>query len=716
MNSVPLTPNQIELIEQPAASRIFLEGQAGSGKTTTGAARAARLLREGVSACEMLILVPQRTLAEPYQELLRAPDLGPGGEVSIMTVGGLARRMVNLFWPLVAREAGFARPELPPSFLTLETALYYMAHLLRPKIEAEGLFDSVTIDRNRIYSQIIDNLNKSAMVGFPYTEIGERLKSAWLEDTAQAHVYNDAQMCAGLFREYCLQNNLLDFSLQIEIFTRRLWPSLLCSEYLKKTYRHLIADNIEEDSPVAHDLLRDWLPDFDSALLIYDQDAGYRRFLGADPQGAYDLSKACGEHFVFTDSFIAAPALQSFAHHLGRALDRPAAGRFEPGPLGSDGLKAALNFPDRSLRFYPQMLDWAVDQAAALINRGTPPGEIVMLAPIMPDSLRFSLINRMKARGIPYRSHRPSRPLRDEPAAQALLTFAALAHPQWGIRPADFEIAYALIQAIDEIDLVRAQLLVESAYRRISGRPALLPFEQIRAETRERITYKAGAKYEILRRWIEDAVENPVLELDFFVSRLFGEVLSQPGFAFHANYDAGNVSAKLIESAQKFRWAVEDRMPAGEDPENDDNPPGKEYLRMIQDGVLAAQHVQSWQVPPDDAVLIAPAYTFLLANQPVDHQFWLDAGSQAWSERLYQPLTHPYVLSRAWSRDQIWTDADEYDNNRDTLYRLVLGLARRCRRRIHLGLSELSESGYESRGLLLRALQLVLRQSREVSP
>ncbi|NLG97051.1 MAG: hypothetical protein GX491_06785 [Chloroflexi bacterium] len=716
MNSVPLTPNQIEIIEQPVASRIFLEGQAGSGKTTTGAARAVRLLREGVPACEMLILVPQRTLAAPYRDLLCSPDLGPGGEVTILTVGGLARRMVNLFWPLVAREAGFARPELPPSFLTLETALYYMAHLLRPKIEAEGLFDSVTIDRNRIYSQIIDNLNKAAMVGFPFTEIGERLKSAWLEDSAKANIYDDAQKCAGLFREYCLQNNLLDFSLQIEIFTQYLWPSVLCSEYLKSTYRHLIADNIEEDSPVAHDLLRDWLPDFDSALLIYDQDAGYRRFLGADPQGAYRLSEACEKHYVFTDSsFITTPELQSFAHRLGRALDRPDAARFEPLPLGADGLRAALNFPDRSLRFYPQMLDWAADQVAALIDSGTPPGEIVLLAPIMPDSLRFALANRLEARGIPYRSHRPSRPLRDEPAAQALLTFAALAHPQWGIRPANFEVAYALIQAIEEIDLVRAQLLVDSAYRRIAGRPALLPFEQISVKVRERITYKAGMKYEILRQWIEDAIENPVPELDFFFSRLFGEVLSQPGFGFHANYDAGNVSANLIESAQKFRWAVEDRMPAGENPEEDDNPPGKEYLRMIQDGVLAAQYVQSWQIAPDDAVLIAPAYTFLLANQPVDHQFWLDAGSPAWSERLYQPLTHPYILSRSWSRDRIWTDADEFENNRDSLYRLVLGLARRCRKRIHLGLSELSESGYESRGLLLRALQLVLRQSREVS-
>jgi hypothetical protein len=133
---------------------------------------------------------------------------------------------------------------------------------------------------------------------------------------------------------------------------------------------------------------------------------------------------------------------------------------------------------------------------------------------------------------------------------------------------------------------------------------------------------------------------------------------------------------------------------------------------MIQDGILAAQYIQSWQIPPDDAVLIAPAYTFLLANQPVEYQFWIDAGSSAWAERLYQPLTHPVILSRGWRPDRAWTDVDEYEYNRDALYRLVLGLVRRCRKQVTLGLCELGESGYESRGMLLRAIHVVLQQSR----
>ncbi len=94
-----------------------------------------------------------------------------------------------------------------------------------------------------------------------------------------------------------------------------------------------------------------------------------------------------------------------------------------------------------------------------------------------------------------------------------------------------------------------------------------------------------------------------------------------------------------------------------------------------------------------------------MRNQPVEVQFWLDIGSQAWSERLYQPLTHPYVLSREWLPGRLWTDADELEAGRAALERLVNGLVSRCRSALYLGLSDLNEQGYEQRGALLRALQ-----------
>jgi hypothetical protein len=99
-----------------------------------------------------------------------------------------------------------------------------------------------------------------------------------------------------------------------------------------------------------------------------------------------------------------------------------------------------------------------------------------------------------------------------------------------------------------------------------------------------------------------------------------------------------------------------------------------------------------------------------MSNRPVDYQFWLNVGGGGWWERLYQPLTHPYVLSRHWSSDATWTDGDEVESRQEALFRLTLGLIRRCRRGVFLGLSDLGEQGYEQKGVLLQAIQRVLRR------
>ncbi len=257
-----LTAYQLDLIEAPIAGSLFLEGPAGAGKTTAAVERMLQLMHQGVRADSILVLLPQRNLAEPYFEALRNPGLVAGGKVDVLTLGGLAQKMVSLFWPLVADQAGFRYPDGAPTFLNLETAQYFMARVVEPLIEG-GKFNSVTIDRNRLYSQVVDNLNKAAVVGFPHTELGERLQGAWIGEPSQAQIYADAQEAATLFREYCLENNLLDFSLRVEVFLKQVWSVPVGQDYLAMTYRHLIFDNLEEDTPAIHDMVSEWLPQLD---------------------------------------------------------------------------------------------------------------------------------------------------------------------------------------------------------------------------------------------------------------------------------------------------------------------------------------------------------------------------------------------------------------------------------------------------------------------
>ncbi len=724
-----LSPAQRTVADHPfGGGALFLEGPPGAGKTTAAVARLRRLLEQGAPAEEILVMAPQRTLLLPYQRALRSPDLPPGGVVETLTIGGLARRMVALFWPLVAERAGFARPDQPPVFLTLETAQYYMARVADPFYD-EGAFDELTIDRNRLLSQILDNLNKAAAVGLDYTQVGERLRLAWAGASIRRAVFERAQQCADAFRAFCLAHNLLDFALQVEVFVRHLltlpWPPGEGFMTRFTRYRHLIVDNVEEDIPVAHDLLRAWLPGCDSALLVHDQEAGYRLFLGADPVGALALREACRRRVELRESFVTTPDMRRLGYELARSL------RQTPAPLpDKEGhVGQALVTSSEPLRFHTQMLDWAAQEIGRLVHGNkVSPGQIVVLAPYLSDALRFALSDRLARLDVPTRSHRPSRALRDEPAARCLLTLAALAHPQWGRPPLRSDVAHALALSIASLDMVRAKLLTDIVYRLQDGQPALNPFSDLKTGVQERIGYQAGNYYDALREWLyqntdehrstqskeADAVQwRPEPPLDHFFSRLFGEVLSQPGYGFHRDFEAGRIAAQLIESARKFRQVVS--VPTYQSPNSQSTPlpsPGLEYVRMVERGVIAAQYVPAWGPADDeiDAVLLAPAYTFLMRNRPVDYQFWLNVGSGGWWERLYQPLTHPYVLTRRWRHGEVWTDAHEVEAQTQALHRLVQGLIRRCRVRVYLGISELGEQGYEQRGRLLQAIQGALRR------
>jgi hypothetical protein len=692
MTSLSLPQRQI--IESPLALKLFVSGPAGTGKTTAGVERMRYLLAQGVPGESILMLTPQRSLQEPYLDLLYSPERSAGGEVTPATVGGLARRMVDLFWPLAAEAAGFAYPDQPPVFLTLETAQYYMAYLVRPLLD-EGYFESVTIDRNRLYSQIIDNLNKAAVIGFPHTDIATRLDSSYFGDPAQRRVYADAQDCANRFRQYCLDHNLLDFSLQLEIFANILWKQDIVHDYLSRTYRHLIYDNVEEDGPRAHDILREWLPSFESALLIYDEGAGFRYFLGADIHTGWALNEFCNEHIQLQDSFVMSENVAGLDNELTEAILPDFQASVES-QTSSEALAIVQS------HFYPELLDAVVDEIDGLVSTGISPSEIVILAPYLSDALRFSITHRLEERSIPWRSHRPSRSLRDEPASHALITLAALAHPHWSIHPPKFDVAYALMQSIEGLDLVRAQLLTEIIYRQRDLQ--LSTFDQIKPDVQERITFSIGNRYEVLRDWLLAYREDDQLPLDHFFRKLFGEVLSQPGFGYHSNFDSVRVAASLVESVKKFRIAL--------DLTGFQNLSGlgREYISMLQDGVIAASYLEGWDSDEKDAVLVAPAHTFLMMNRPVTVQFWLDIGSGGWYERLSQPLTHPYVLSRGWEPGRMWTDADEVQSSKESLARLVSGLLHRCRERVYICLSELGESGFEQRGELLRAFQKVFNR------
>src|SRR5690606_7166036 len=212
----------------------------------------------------------------------------------------------------------------------------------------------------------------------------------------------------------------------------------------------------------AHRLIDLWLPVLESALIIADDDGGYRTFLGADPTGVETLAGACPVQERLDNSFVMSPALDHLDHRIDRLLEGK---RAAPAPAGGAENGRTLVAPDDLFRFYPQMVEWAGRQINHLVREeGVAPGEIAILAPFVSDALRFSLQTTLERYGIALATHRPSRPLEAEPAARTLLTLARLAHPLWGMAPAPADVTLALTVAVERLDPVRASLLSAIVY------------------------------------------------------------------------------------------------------------------------------------------------------------------------------------------------------------------------------------------------------------
>jgi hypothetical protein len=173
--------------------------------------------------------------------------------------------------------------------------------------------------------------------------------------------------------------------------------------------------------------------------------------------------------------------------------------------------------------------------------------------------------------------------------------------------------------------------------------------------------------------------------------------LSQPGFGFHGDIQAGSEVGSVVESSRKFRQAVAEVL------DRHGEATGKAYVQMVQEGVVSAFYALDWTDMPD-AVLIGPVHTFLLRNRACAHQLWLDVGSPSWHRRIFQPLTNPYVVSTDWDPEVSWTTRQELEFEKERLAGIVSGLLRRCTDSVYLYHSELSAHGQEQTGELLEAL------------
>ena len=689
-HSFELTAVQTQAITADQSS--FWLGAAGTGKTTALQQRLLHLLESGEPAYTLLVLVAELSHQVDYLDAVHQSGLGPYADLKIISYNRLAQEMVALFWPLVARSAGFARPFQPPTVLSYDLAQLHMWYVVTPML-AEGAFSDLRLRPQQIVSQLLDTLNRAALNGLSLDEAIQRQILTWTGEPERVRHLHDAETAVHAFRKTCLENSLLDLSLVVEVFDTQLVNHAEFHRYFEERFRHLLIDNVEEQTPAGQNFIANLMGFTQTAAIAYDAGGGYKRFMAADPLSANRFRLQCALAFDFDENFVTTPGLTAVSNRVENYLlntTHPTIGAEE----------SVLGVVDG--RYRREMVAQLAPVLHDLVHeQNIPTHQIAIVAPYLDGAMRYLLAQALKQAKLPcFFLRRRSSP-REEPRVRAWLTWLALAHPDWQITPSRYDVAEALSLSIHDLDPARAQLIVDQLYM---ADCRLMPVSELTEPHVARIGAEFVDLVEELRLWLGasngsfDKLSASRFTLDIFLYNLFNELLAQPRFQPEPDLAGAAVCDWLVQSATRLRQsaaALGLHTPAAV---------GTAFIEGINQGLVTANPPDLGDPPDPDGIQISTMYGYLLTGKSVQVQVWLEAADQGWWAIPNQPLSNAFVLAQSRLRDEPWTSDDDFAMRNQLLSRIIRGLTNRCTNGIILANSDLDRRGLRQDGPLWRAL------------
>ena len=690
--------NDLQQAVVSADSTLFLLGPAGSGKTTALQQRILHLLNKGEPAYTLLVIVADPRHRQSYSRFVQEQGI-PFSDLKVVHYPQLAQEMVTLFWPLVARSAGFTSGFRPPTYLGYDLSQLLMWHIVTPMLHS-GAFADLRRRPQQIISQLLDTLNRAALNNLDIIEATQRQIETWTGEPNHIRNLEQAQIAATDFRNYCLKNNLLDLSLTIETFNKQIVRTDEAESrgeffaYFKERFRHLIVDNVEEQTPAGQAFISKLMDQTVSTTLAYDEGGGYRSFLAADPLGSSRFQTRSRRFFHFNTTVGIIPTgvrrLATIVDHYLNGSPPPSA---EPDP---DLMVTPAITHVIKTRYRREMVFALADYLAQLIHRDdVPASEIAIVIPYLDEAMRYMLVQAFKERELPMSFVRRRGIPNEEPQVRAWLTWVALAHPLWGMIPSEYDVAEALSLSINSFDPVRSALAATHLFPKNTLQ--LLPANTLLPTISERIGADRILLYEELRLWLEKNGNQH--RLDHFIYNLFTKLLSAESFHDPHRTDNAAICAWLVRMAERLCKAA----PSLGLTTNDTV--GRAFLMSIHKGLVTSHPPDTGDPPDPNGISVSTIYGYLLGGNPVRYQVWLETAASGWWDTPRQPLNNRFVLAESWDATQRWTMTEEVAVRNESLSRIVQGLVGRCREGVILATSDLDRRGQRQDGPLWRAFE-----------
>ncbi len=658
--------------------KLILCGETGTGKTTRLMAEYKRLIEEGrIRSEEILVLLMNRNQSLSWRE---KSSLSVSGRIIRTSFFGFVQEEITTFYSLVLKKAPeIKKKSIKPVFLTFESSQYLLSMLIESRRNSSEAFSTLADRDSKIAIDISSDFVKAAAASLSYKDIGARLYSALeVQNDDKKNIFVEVDRIIESYRKRCLECGVMDFAMAMDFYNSILLKDEEYIASLKRRFKYLIVDNLEEAVPMQADFISMFLDIIDGALISYNKDGGYGSIFGGNKEYVEKkvLSK-CEIEKINVKPFTCKQEMTEFSEMLFEGLMN----KDKKVKLNADGVNI-IRMPETVLR--SDMLEEASKTVNNLLEEGYKPSEIALVSTFADIVTEYVLESKLLKYGFKITNIARKSRFIDNKFVYALITFAYLCHPDEKIVPTKDEVR-ALVSMLLEIDPIRSSILANI----ICSQNPFAEFPPVEnKEIISRIGYSNVNQYNFIRNWINEYRKGEPLDIDVFFQHVFTEILLVYGADEKDIIDI----KRLIDSSHSFKETIS---------RFNTIDVNKGFLSMIKNGVKSAESIFDMEERGNDNEIVLCTPMTYLSNS-LEHKVILMLGisSAHWTPRCAKEISNPYVLSPTWLMGDTYTEEVEAENQKKNIAVVLKALIRRCGEKFITFESRYSSDGFENDGML----------------
>ena len=597
----------------------------------------------------ILFLVPNSIIKLNYMRDINLPF---SEELKITTYSHFVQSELIKYWPIVVKNCNqIKKDKISPSFISPSLSEYIIKSYVKKMREEENYFEDIVGTDKSICRNIMDNLSKACFNNFDINSIGEKIYNTKKNrNDLNRYSYSQMQEIIDYYVETLFLEGIIDNSLSIYLYNNFLLNNKDYKEKLKKEYKYLIVDSLENSSVSEGNLIDELMQSVEDAYIFYDKSKDYSSFKNVDIKYIEEniLKRHFSEHsedkFIFDEINI-------------QTLYKE---------------KNKINIDENS-HLYDEMIEAVGNKIEELIRSGKNLKDIVIISPINNSILDYKICNKLKEKNIEIQNTKMDSKIIDHPYANALVVATCIfLNLQHFIKEEEY---INFIEVLFEVNKIRA-----------------IKIYNTRHENEE---YKN--LIEFIRNKEKESLRISEFLLQFYIEKMLNLKNGKENVQF---------CKEIIKQGDIFSEILEDL--------NINKKEKHEiFIKCLKENINDYYMSSDMEdMKKSNKIIIATPYTYINANINRKIQLWLDIGSNVWNMKIEKDISNPLVLRKSFKK-KIYSDEMEENYKKYYLYNLIYNLLINSEE-VYAFKSDYSVNGFMQESMMYTLLLRLLDKGEKV--